>query len=248
MKKLTTKIISFILTLSMVLSLSVPAFASEQSVSMGFNDRQESYIVIDEVETPYGTAYYVMKTSDAQNGGIQPQSVWDLVDILMAGASWAKLLSEPSWGNFGWAVLDTAALLPLLPSTGYFREGGKILLKTDEVAKFAKTSAGKKAISAAMKTYKYSDGITSKAIKAIKSNFKKSPKVADQLIAAFKQAADKGLVGASSQTGIKKLSGKINKIYTHEIKILGEYGAYRIYGYQNKSGEWIFDYFIKAHK
>lgn len=243
MKKLTTKIISFILTLSMIFSMAIPAFAAEKDGIVYFENTLVSYTTIEEIETPYGTAYYVKK-----HGDIQTRSVWDVVDIIMAGASWADLFANPSWGNFGWAVLDTAALLPVLPSSAYFRKGGKTFLKIDEVAKFAKTSKGKKAVSAAMKTYKYSDGISSKAIKAIKSEFKKSPKVAEQIISSFKKAADKGLVGASSQTGIKKLKGTINKIYTHEIKILGDYGAYRIYGYKNKSGEWIFDYFIKAHK
>lgn len=245
MKKITTKIISFMLTLSLVFGLSVPAFALDQSECAGISDIQANYILVDRTETKYGTAYYVTKANPDQ---IQTQSLWDLVDVLMAGASWAKLFSEPSWGNFGWAILDTAALLPVLPSSAYFREGGKVLLKVDEVAKFAKTSTGKKAVAAAMKTFKYSDGITSKATTAIKDTFKKSPQVANQLIAAFEKAADKGLVGASKQTGIKKLTGTVNKIYTHEIKILGEYGAYRIYGYQRSSGEWIFDYFTKAHK
>ncbi|MFW5651832.1 MAG: hypothetical protein ACOCNC_10740 [Acetivibrio ethanolgignens] len=65
------------------------------------------------------------------------------------------MFANPSWGNFGWAVLDTAALLPVLPASAYFRKGGKTFLKIDEVAKFAITSKGKKAVSVAMKTYKY---------------------------------------------------------------------------------------------
>lgn len=47
------------------------------------------------------------------------------------------------------------------------------MLKADEVAKFAKTSAGKKVIKSAMKTFKYSDGITTSVRKAIEREFKK---------------------------------------------------------------------------
>ena len=132
----------------MVLSLSVPAFASD---TVSFKNSETSFTIISSTETEYGMVYYVK-----EDGKLQTRSVWDILDVAMAGYSWSKLLGEPSWGNFGWAVLDTAALLPLLPSTAYFREGGKILLKADDFAKFAKTANGKEAIKSAMKTYKYS--------------------------------------------------------------------------------------------
>ena len=90
----------------------------------------------------------------------------------MAGASWATFLSDPTLSNVAWAVLDTAAILPLLPSTAYIREGGKTLIKSDELAKFAKTAQGGKAVKAALTTYKYSDGITDKAKKEINKHFK----------------------------------------------------------------------------
>lgn len=241
MKKLTTKMISFILTLIILASVGVTSFADTGEVPTRFNDGTASYVVIDQTETPYGTAYYVKKDS-----GKQARTVWDVADVVMAGLSWADLFAEPSWGNFGWAVLDTAALLPVLPSSAYFRKGGKTLLKIDEVAKFAKTSEGKKAVKAAMQAYKYSDGITSKAIKEIKKSFK--GKEAEKVLQLFKDAADKGLVGATNQTGIKKLSGSVDKIYTHEIKVTGEYGSYRIFGYKDSSGKWVFDNFKKAHK
>lgn len=147
MKKFTTKIISFMLTLSMLFSISVPVFASE---TVNFKNSDISYTIVSSNQTEYGTIYYVK-----EDGRPQTRTVWDILDVAMAGYSWSKLLDEPSWGNFGWAVLDTAALLPLIPSTAYFREGGKVLLKADEFAKFAKTAKGKNAIKAAMKTYKY---------------------------------------------------------------------------------------------
>lgn len=99
-------------------------------------------------ETEYGTAYYVdsefHKTRKKRN-------VWDALDVVMAGASWADFFQDPSLKNLGWATLDTAALLPLLPSTAYMRKGGKIFLKTSELKNFAKTSKGKAAVKKALK-------------------------------------------------------------------------------------------------
>ncbi|WP_418703427.1 hypothetical protein [Anaerotignum faecicola] len=236
MKKLTNQIISFILALSMVFTMNDVAFAVERSVD---SEVETAYTLVQTTESAYGTVYYV---KDQQ--GIQTRTIWDLVDILMAGASWAKLFGDPSWGNFGWAVLDTAALLPVLPSTAYFREGGKVFIKADEVAKFAKTSKGKKAIMAAMKTYRYSDGITSKAVKAINKTFKGSE--AKKVLKLFEDAANKGLVGKTGTAGIKQITPtkKIGLKYTHEIKIKNsQYSDYRIFGYKTDSGEWVFDLF-----
>lgn len=239
MKNLSKRILSAFIASSMMLSMSVTAFAAEKDSTSYVENTYASYILVEKIETVYGTIYYVKK-----HGGIQTRNFWDAVDILMAGASWAELFANPSWGNFGWAVLDTAALLPALPSTAYFRKGGKTLLKVDEVAKFAKTSKGKKAVEAAMKAFKYSDGISSKVIKQINKKFKGVE--GKKVLQLFKDAADKGLVGAKDQAGIKKIStsSKIGKQYTHEIKIISkQYGDYRIFGYKTKSGEWIFDLF-----
>lgn len=200
------------------------------------------YTVIDIEETEYGTMYYV----EGNDGAVQTHTLWDVADVVMAGASWAELLANPSWGNFAWAVLDTAAIAPLLPSSAYVRQGGKVFLNSDAVAKLAKTAKGRKAIKAALKGYRISDGISSTAIKKIRKTF--NGKEATQVINLFKSAADKGLVGATNQAGVKKLSGKIKNKYTHEIKVKGKYGAYRIYGYRRANGQWVFDYFCKAHK
>ena len=249
MKKLTKRLLSFVLIISMVSGFSLPIFAAEsEDISVNtFNEdtadiqdvqdiQDIEYILIDTVETPYGTAYYVQL-----NDGTQVASLWDIVDIIMAGKSWADLFFEPSLANSGWAILDTAALLPVLPSSAYFRQGGKTLLKSDEVAKFAKTAKGKTAVKAALKTFKYSDGITQKAAKAINKKFKSDgPKVLKQ----FENAANKGFVGEPGE-GIKKINptSKIGKQYTHEIKIKGQYGDYIIFGYQTSTGTWVFDLF-----
>ena len=76
MKKLTTKMISFILTLSMVLSLSVPAFASD---TVSFKNSETSFTIISSTETEYGMVYYVK-----EDGKLQTRSVWDILDVAMA--------------------------------------------------------------------------------------------------------------------------------------------------------------------
>lgn len=168
-KKLSAQIISLFMVFTMIFSNVTTAFASNHP-----NNQSTNYVICNIEETEYGTAYHVIDEND-----LQTRSLWDLVDVVMAGASWAKLFSEPSWGNFGWAVLDTAALLPLLPSSAYFREGGKVFLKIDEVADFAKTTDGKKAIEGAMIAHELAEVTYS----------------ASQLQKKFKHAIDFGISG-----------------------------------------------------
>ena len=52
---------------------------------------------------------------------------WDIIDIAFAAWSWSDFVNKPSFHNLGWALLDTAALAPLIPSTGYLRRGVKLL-------------------------------------------------------------------------------------------------------------------------
>ena len=48
---------------------------------------------------------------------------WDILDVFMAALSWDDFLESPSLVNLGWAALDTLALLPGVPSSGYARRG-----------------------------------------------------------------------------------------------------------------------------
>lgn len=239
------KFLKTLLTFLLAVVITLPSLGIVEAKEI--NDIQSSlqqsdYAVIEKDKSSYGEVYYVVEKYK-----LRERSFWDLVDVVMAGASWADFFKDPSWSNLGWAVLDTASILPLLPSTAYVRKGGKILLKIDEVAKFAKTTKGKAAIKSAMKIFTYADGITTKAITAINKTFK-NKKEASEVIEIFKKAANKGFVGATGESGIKKLNGVVEKIYTHEIKVKGKYGAYRIFGYKDASGKWIFDLFKKAHK
>lgn len=61
----------------------------------------------------------------------------------MAWDSWAELFDEPSWSNLWWAILDTAAIAPYLPSTSWVRKWNKKVLKDWELKKFAKKNKDK---------------------------------------------------------------------------------------------------------
>ena len=52
---------------------------------------------------------------------------WDILDVFMATLSWDDFLESPSLVNLGWAALDTIALLPGVPSSGYARRGVEIV-------------------------------------------------------------------------------------------------------------------------
>ena len=60
---------------------------------------------------------------------------WDILDIVMAAASWNDFIEETTVENFGWALLDTVALLPVVPSTGYARRGADLALTAVSAAK-----------------------------------------------------------------------------------------------------------------
>ena len=50
-------------------------------------------------------------------------SFWDVLDIGFAVESWCDYFNDPSWGNFGFALVDTLALIPIVPSTGSVKKG-----------------------------------------------------------------------------------------------------------------------------
>ncbi|WP_055107855.1 hypothetical protein [Paenibacillus ihumii] len=69
----------------------------------------------------------------------------------------------------------------------------------------------------------------------------------------FSNAMKKGIVDAEGMNGIKILSGKGIKVgksyYKYEVKVKGDFGAYRALGnYDKSSGHYIFDVFEKIHK
>lgn len=178
MKDFTQKFLCLILSLATVLSLSAPAFAADYSSAETLDGSLTSTLdysnvklsnskelgveninnelreifpygeIVSIIETPYGMAFYVDKN---YHNPIKPRTIWDALDVVMAGASWADFFKEPSLANLGWAALDTVSLLPILPSSAYIRKGGKLLLNVDEVKKLAKTPEGLAKIKKALK-------------------------------------------------------------------------------------------------
>jgi len=67
-------------------------------------------------------------------------TIWDIVDVGFAALSWKDFKDKPTLSNFGWAVADTVALAPVVPSTGWARRGLKAGEKVGDAV-----SVGKKA-------------------------------------------------------------------------------------------------------
>ena len=82
---------------------------------------------------------------------LEVYNLWDFVDIVMAGESWCDLLKDPSFKNLSWAILDSVAIAPLIPSTKWIRHGAKYVLPMSEIKKLASTTSGKKKLKKAIK-------------------------------------------------------------------------------------------------
>lgn len=106
--------------------------------------------MIWEEDSEIGEVYYVYKEEDEK----QSRALWDFLDIGMAGLSWYDVLKDPSFKNIGWAVLDTAAIAPLIPSSAYIRKGSKLTVSTSSLKNLASTTKGKNAIKKALKVTK----------------------------------------------------------------------------------------------
>lgn len=142
MKRLK-KMVILGLVVSLILSnlnMFVPAVYASELVE------KESFSFI-ESDTELGDVYYY-----DDDFGIQSRSVWDFIDIAMAGASWYDLIKDPSLKNLGWALLDTVAIAPLIPSSAYVRQGAKYVIPTSAIKKLASTTSGKTAIRRALTT------------------------------------------------------------------------------------------------
>ena len=82
-------------------------------------------VVYEEQSEEFGTIYHVVKNNNSDK---DEYTLWDVADIIMAGASWATFFKEPSFASFGLSVLDTVSCAPFIPSTAYVRKGGKTFI------------------------------------------------------------------------------------------------------------------------
>lgn len=130
------RIISILLVVSMLVCSNLTVFASE---SLNY------YYVEKEMQT---------ESRIQANGRIQTKTIWDFIDIAMAGASWYDVIKDPSLKNVGWAILDTAAIAPLVPSSKWVREGSKYTIPISELKKLASTPSGKNKLLKSLKVTK----------------------------------------------------------------------------------------------
>lgn len=148
--KIIQRFTALMLSVMMLATSYAPVIASSQNLDSYLVDdtNTESILYTEEQLSDLNYAFYSADEDELiyNDEGIQTRSLWDVLDVVMAGFSWATFLNDPSLGNFGWAILDTAALLPFLPSSAYFRQGGKMVPKLDEVLKFANKSSKNKSI------------------------------------------------------------------------------------------------------
>lgn len=210
-----TKFLKTLLTFLLAVVITLPSLGVVEAKEI--NDIQSSlqqsdYAVIEKNNSSYGEVYYVVEKHK-----LCERSFWDVVDVVMVGVSWADFFKDPSWSNLGWAVLDTASILPLLPSTAYVIKGGKILLKIDEVAKFTKISKREQVLKICNEIFSLCSWYYIKAINKINKTFKNKNE-AKEVLELFKKVANKGLVGATNETGIKKLNGVVKKYILTKLK------------------------------
>lgn len=140
-------LISFSSTLEVFAQNNFVNFSESLNISEKISDLQSKkeyqteeemkrdYDIISEMNTPYGKMYYMKKKWEVSTRA----TFWDVVDIGMAISSWAKLFGEPNWENAWWAVLDTASLLPIIPSLRHVKN---VEEATKKISEFAKKSEG----------------------------------------------------------------------------------------------------------
>jgi hypothetical protein len=89
--------------------------------------------------------------------------------------------------------------------------------------------------------------ISEEAVKGVMKQWGKT--TGKKALNAFTKSAEKGFVSKQGSNGIKNISGfkKGGKFYDLELKVKNaQFDNFRIYGYQDKTGKFIFDYFGDA--
>ncbi len=131
MKNLNKKILSLVLALSLIISSNTFIFAESIYDVATPSNEVTTTTSATECNIPYNNTNLAGKTIDHDN----LESVHDVIDIAMYGATVADFCNDLSFANGAWLAYDTVALLPIIPSSGTIRHGGKILVKAKEVGK-----------------------------------------------------------------------------------------------------------------
>ncbi|HHV53887.1 MAG TPA: hypothetical protein GXX55_00300 [Firmicutes bacterium] len=80
------------------------------------------------------------------------EAFWDVLDFAFAAWSWKSFIAAPSLQTLAWALLDTAGLLPVVPSSSVLRRGFEVL---DDVALRALQSMGKADVARVLKEARF---------------------------------------------------------------------------------------------
>lgn len=242
MKSFILKFISAFLVFVLILSTSV-TWVSAQNFS-----NNSKLLDVSSLPNEYSIIYQDHRTgiiyvSEKQNSDIQERiSPTDVADIVLAGATLAEWFNDPTWENFGWVVLDGAAILPLVPSTGWFRQWWKKVIKQDAVKNAAKKNKPK--VVAAVKEKKpIIIQVNSKAINKDMDSKKIRWQEKTNLWLQIDIAKLAGFV-PFGRKWIKKLQGKRWK-YQYELWL--GHRDWRVVGYKVTSNLYIFDKLL-THK
>lgn len=206
--KIIQRFTALMLSVMMLATSYTPVIASSQNLDSYLVDdtNTESILYTEEQLSNLDSNFYAIDEYDNSynDEDIQTRSLWDVVDVVMAGISWADFLNDPSLGNFGWAVLDTAALLPFLPSSAYFRKAGKTFIKKSELAKFIKKSTrNKNLVKKFIKGYKLASPI-------LENN---------QLIKKVKHAPIYGLKNSNDKKNIERFRKAILSVINNATEV-----------------------------
>jgi len=169
----------------------------------------------------------------------------------------AIFFKVPSLKNLSFAVLDTAAILPFVPSTRYIRTTADALDIAKDIKKLRWWENFLKRVTKI--ATKWNQSISAKAYEELYDFFKKDKKLADSIYNQFLSALWKE-AGKTAQNWAKKLSWKPvtiqwlkddksfwTIIYDFELKIMWWQGKnYRLYWKYNSKWELIFEKFWKA--
>jgi RHS repeat-associated protein len=125
---------------------------------------------------------------------------WDIADIGFAAHSVSTAWSDPSASNIGWATFDVvAAAAPVVPSSGYFRGGAKLLSAADDAV-------------GATKQLRHATGAAENVLKGIDLSFV-SPN------SRFGRA----FYGAESgMTAVREAGGKASHVIRYSLALKGQ--------------------------
>ena len=91
---------------------------------------------------------------------------WDVLDIAALGLSAKDFYQNPTWANAGWLATDVVGVLPVVPSTGIFRHGFKLLAGSDKALDIIKGAERLHDMGSALKRIEGTSDLSASTLKA----------------------------------------------------------------------------------